>query len=113
MAYTDAAQFKIPRHIVLKGGVNIETITTNVQLTYADSQHQIITNNRGSAADIRVPENKDGAWFWFKNDAASGHAIIIQTAAGAPIIGGSGLAAGKAALIACNGSEWAVVFQQA
>lgn len=112
MAYTDAAQFKIPRHIVQTGGVNVETITADKDLTYADSQYQIITNSKGSSATIKVPSKVDGASFWFKNDDSSGHAFVIQDADGNPIIGGAGLAAGKAALLACDGSTWAVVFEQ-
>ena len=113
MAFTDKAEFKVPRHIVQKGGLNIETITADKDLVYSDSQYQVITNSKGSSATIKVPAEKDGAWFWFKNDAASAHSFVIQTDGGSPIIGGAGLAAGKAALVMCDGSDWAVVFQQA
>ena len=111
--YTDKAEFKVPRHLVQKGGVNIETITGDKVLDYADSTYQIITNSKGSNADIRVPAKKDGVLFWIKNAAASGHALLIQEADTTPIIGGSGLAAGKAALVVCDGSNWPVVFEQA
>jgi hypothetical protein len=113
MAFTDKQEFKIPRHIIQPGGVNIESITADKDLNYKDAQYQVITNNKGSSATIKVPAKKDGVWFWFKNDASSGHSFVLQDADGNPIIGGAGLAAGKAALLVCDGSDWAVVFQQA
>ncbi len=113
MAFTDKAEFNVPRHVVQKGGINIETISGDKVLTYGDSTYQVITNSKGSNADVRMPAKKDGVHFWIKNSASSGHAILIQEADTTPIIGGSGLAAGKAALVVCNGSSWAVVFEQA
>lgn len=113
MTFTDKQEFKIPRHIIQPGGVNIETITADKDLNYKDAQYQVITNSKGSSATIKVPQKKDGAWFWFKNSASSGHAFVLQDSGGNPIIGGVGLSPGKAALLVCDGSNWAVVFQQA
>ena len=111
--YTGSSAFTLPRHIRFKDGINIETITTDKPLSYSDSQYQIITNSKGSNADIRMPAKKNGAMFWIKNAAGSGHALIIQEADTSPIIGGAGLAAGKACCIVCDGSNWAVLFEQA
>jgi|TARA_B100000085_G_C18439885_1_gene470315 hypothetical protein len=111
--YNSAQAFKVARHFEYKNGMNIETISADKDLTYKDAQHQIITNDKGSSATIKVPAKRNGAYFWFKNDAASGHPFVIQDADGNPIIGGGGLAAGKAACVVCDGSSWAVLFQQA
>jgi hypothetical protein len=111
--YNSAQAFKVARHFEYKNGVNIETITADKDLSYKDSQYQVITNSKGSDATIKVPVKRNGALFWFKNDAASGHAFVIQDADGNPIIGSPGLAAGKAACLVCDGSDWAVLFQQA
>ena len=111
--YTGSSAFTLPRHIRFKDGINIETITTDKPLSYSDSQYQIITNSKGSNADIRMPAKKNGAMFWIKNAAGSGHALIIQEADTSPIIGGAGLAAGKACCIVCDGTNWAVLFEQA
>ncbi len=111
--YNAKGQFVLPRHLRLKDGVNIETITADKDLDYSSSQYQIITNNKGSSATIKVPVLKNGSWFWLKNDDASGHSFVIQDADGNPIIGGAGLAAGKCALVVCDGTEWAVAFEQA
>ena len=114
MAQYNAKQaFTIPRPIRLKDGVNIETITADKTLSYLDSQYQLLKNSKGSDATIKVPAENNGAWFWFHCDSTSGHAYVIQTAGGAPIIGGGGLGIGKSALLVCDGSEWAVAFQQA
>ena len=110
--YNDPIPFKLPRRLEHEGAVNIETITANKTLLDSDSQYQIITNNRGSTADIKLPSKVDGAWYWLKNSSSSPHAFVIQDSEGNPVIGGSGLAAGKAALVVCDGSNWAVVFQQ-
>ena len=113
MAFASNILFSIDTALQIKGSVNIETITGDKTLSYQDSTYQIITNNKGSNADIRVPSSKDGVYFWIKNAAASAHALLIQESDSSPIIGGSGLAAGKVALIVCDGSNWAVVFEQA
>ena len=111
--YNSAQAFKIARHFEYKNGINIETITADKDLTYKDSQYQIFTNNKGSSATIKVPAKRNGSLFWFKNDSTSSHAFVIQDADDNPIIGGAGLAAGKAACVVCDGSSWAVLFQQA
>jgi len=111
--YNSAQAFKVARHFEFKNGINIETITADKDLSYKDSQYQVITNNKGSSATIKVPAIRNGALFWFKNSASSGHAFVIQDADGNPIIGGAGLAAGKAACVVCDGSNCAVLFEQA
>ena len=111
--YNGSSAFTIPRHIRFKDGINIETITTDKPLSYADSQYQIITNNKGSTADIRMPAKKNGAMFWIKNTAASGHNLFIQEADTTAIIGGSGLGVGKACCVVCDGTNWVALFEQA
>lgn len=113
MAYTDDTPFKLPRRLVFEGGVNIETITADKTMSLEDSIYQVITNNKGSSATVKLPVKEDGAVYWFKCTAASGHYFVIQDASGNPVIGGSGLGIGKSACIVSNGSNWAVLFQQA
>ena len=67
MAYTDKSEFKIPRHIVLKGGVNVESITGVRLLSYKDSQVQILDNSTAGALDCKLPEAKEGAFFFIHN----------------------------------------------
>ena len=70
---------------------------------------QIYTNSKGSSATIKCPPKKDGALFIFRNDSTSGHSFVIQDADGNPIIGGAGVAAGESAIVACDGSNWAIL----
>lgn len=112
MAYTDKAEFKIPRHFVNKGGINIETISANKTLTYKDSMYQILTNSKGAVATVKVPVKKDGAMFWIKCQTGSGHELYIQDIDGNDIIGSPYLGAGKLCCLVCDGSSWGILFQQ-
>jgi hypothetical protein len=112
MAFTDKAEFRIARHIVQPGGVNIETITADKDLTYKDSQYQVLTNSKGSVAVVKLPKKKQGAYFWITCASSSAHTINVKDFDGVDVIATPNLGAGKAALIACNGSEWAVVLEQ-
>lgn len=107
MAFSDKAEFQIPRHIVQKGSVNIETITGDVTLTYASSTYQIITSNGASSNDMTLPAEKDGAIFWIKTKAASTQNLIVKDPAGSSIA--TLTAAGQYALVASDGSAWDVV----
>lgn len=112
-SYNSSQAFKVARHFQYKNGINIETITADKTLTYKDSFVQILTNDKGSSATIKVPPKKDGVMFWLKCETGSGHPFVIQDADGNPIIGGGGLAAGKVACVVCDGSSWAILFEQA
>lgn len=110
--YTDGAPFVLPRPIVHKNGVNIETITDNKDLTLRDSWIQVLTNNKGSVATIKTPVKRNGLLYCIKNDAASGNELYIQDSTGVDIIGAPYLAAGKCCILACDGDNWTVVFEQ-
>ena len=108
-SYNSSQAFKVARHFQFKNGVNIETITADKDLNYKDSMFQVIKNDKGSSATIKVPPKKDGAVFFFHNDSTSGHAYVIQESDGTPIIGGAGVAASESAIVVCDGSEWAIL----
>lgn len=107
MAYSDSSEFQIPRHIVQKGGVNIETITANKTLTYASATYQIITSNGSGANDMLLPEKKDGAVFWVKTKAASAQNLIVKDGASSVATLTAG---GQSACFVCDGAAWDVVF---
>ena len=100
--FTDKAEFKIPRHMVLKGGVNPETITVNKTLDYADSTYQLLKNTTGSL-DVILPPVKEGAKFWIKSRASSSSNIIVKDASAATI---STLASGEGVLVVSDGAYW-------
>ena len=112
MAYTDASEFKIPRHIVQKGGINIETITADKTLLYSDSRYQILTTNAGASLIVNLPEKKDGVSFFITCTSSSNQTINVKDADGVDVIATPNLGAGKACLLVCDGSDWAVVFEQ-
>ena len=111
--YTDGAAFVLPRPILYKNGVNIETITADKNLTSKDSLYQVLTNNKGSVATIKTPAKRNGLILYIKNAAASGNELYIQDIDGVDIIGSPYLAAGKCCILVCDGSSWAVLFEQA
>tara|TARA_Y100000401_G_scaffold33531_2_gene24916 strand:- start:9799 stop:10125 length:327 start_codon:yes stop_codon:yes gene_type:complete len=102
MAFTDKSQFKIPRHMVLKGGVNVETITTNKTLTYSDSTYQLLKNTTGSL-DCILPSYVEGACFWIKSRASSSSNIVIKDASGNTI---STLGAGEGVHVVSSDTAW-------
>lgn len=113
MAYTSDNGYVLDNRPIFRGGVISKTITADFNMDSFSETYQVITNNKGSAATIKLPAEKDGCMYWLKNSASSGHAFVIQDDAGSPVIGGGGLAAGKAAMVVCDGTDWHVVFQQA
>ena len=113
MAYASNNGYVFDNRPIFRGGIIAKTISADFDMDEKSETYQIITNNKGSSATIKVPVEKDGAWFWFHCDSSSGHAFVIQTSGGSPIIGGSGLGVGKSALLVCDGTDWAVAFQQA
>ena len=108
--YTDKAEFQIPRHIVFKNGVNIEAITDNKTLTYESSSHQIFTLTSVSAKTCMLPLEKDGAYFYIRNESASTHDInvnIVSTGATIATLASSG----ECGLFVCDGSNWKMLFK--
>ena len=99
MAFTDKAEFKIPRHIVQPGGVNIEQISSNRTLTYNDAQYQRLDAQSGSL-EVILPEEKDGAWFVIN---CQGTVFTVKDPAGVTV---KSLSLGEGGLFACDGSQW-------
>lgn len=99
MAFTDKAEFKIPRHIVQPGGVNIEQISANKTLTYSDAQYQRLDAQSGGL-DVILPAEKDGAVFVIN---CQGNSFTVKDDAGATV---KILSLGEGGLFACDGSAW-------
>jgi len=103
MAYTDKAEFKIPRHIVSKNGINIEAMSNVITLDYKDSQVQILSNDSGADLDLYLPEKKDGAYFWVRNNGAD--SIHLRDSATTYQV----IATNEYCMIVCDGSTWSVL----
>ena len=59
MAYTGKPFFKIPRPLLLAGGLDVRTISDGITLTDKDSLFQIIDSG-GSDENVILPAQKDG-----------------------------------------------------
>lgn len=99
MAFTDKAEFRIARHIVQPGGVNIEQISGNRTLTYKDSQYQRLDAQAGSL-DVVLPEEKDGAMFVIN---CQGNAFTVKDGAGTTV---KALSLGESGMFCCDGTSW-------
>lgn len=97
--YNAKGQFVLPRHLRLKDGVNIESISVNKTLTYQDSQHQRLDASVGSL-EVILPEEKNGAWFIIN---CQGNPIDVKDPAGTRV---KLLSVGEGALVACDGTSW-------
>ena len=106
MSYTDKQEFKIPRHIILKGGVNVETLTGVRTMTYLDSQVQIFTNDSGSDLDCKLPSAKDGAFFIHNTGANNIHIRDDATSVTYAI-----LATGQGCMVASDATEFHLVIK--
>ena len=106
-SYNGKGQFVLPRPLRFKDGINPETITTNITLTYYSSQFQLLRNNT-SSLDVILPAFKDGAYFWVKNRASSTSNIVVKDEDGNTI---ATLAAGEGALFVSTSTAWWDVIQ--
>ena len=109
MAYTDKAEFNIPRHIVLKGGVNKQDLTTNKTLTYKDSTFQIFTVATGAEAVITLPKPKNGAMFCIRVFAGSSQTLRVEDHSGSTVQGT--LTTNEAVLLVSESNAWRVMIK--
>ena len=108
MAYTDKAEFNVPRHIVQKGGVNIQSITDNVTLDYNSGTYHIFTLTAVGAKTCMLPSVKDGACIYIRNTAASNKIINVNEPSGGCTV--LALAAtGEGAIFVSDGAEWSYI----
>ena len=106
MAFTDKQEFNIPRHVVQKGSVNSESITSNKTLTYKDSTYQILTTN--GDLDLILPAEKDGAMFVVRNHPDSLGTLTVKNDAGSAV---DSRTAGQAFILVCDGTDWHVALK--
>ena len=105
MAYTDKAQFKLPRHLILDGGIDIVSITDTHTLTYNSGMVQIITLTAVSPKTLILPTNKQGAIFLIRLDAASNAILNVNDPNGGGTV--AALAStGESAICVSNGTNW-------
>ncbi len=109
MAFSDKAEFKIPRHIVLKNGVNKQDLTSDKTLTYKDSTFQIYTVATGGEAVITLPEPKNGAIFCIRVFSGSTQTLRVEDHSGSTVQGT--LNTNESVLLVSENAAWRVMMK--
>lgn len=110
MAYTDKQEFKIPRHIVQPGGVNIQAITDSVTLDYSSGTYHIFTLTAAGAKTCMLPSAKPGACIHIRNESSSNQIINVNEPSGGSTVL-SLAATGEGALFVSDGSQWVYLYK--
>ena len=109
MAFTDKQEFKIPRHIVLKDGVNKQDLTADKTLTDQDSTFQIYTVATGGEAVITLPKPKNGAIFCIRVFSGSTQTLRVEDHTGSTVQGT--LNTNEAVLLVAEDTSWRVMIK--
>jgi hypothetical protein len=109
MAFSDKAEFKIPRHIVLKNGVNKQDLTADKTLTYKDSTFQIYTVATGAEAVITLPKPKNGAIFCIRVFSGSTQTLRVEDHSGSTVQGT--LNTNESVLLVSENTAWRVMMK--
>ena len=99
MAYNGKPFFKIPRPLLLAGGVEVKTIIDGITLTDKDSLFQIIDSG---AADqnIILPVEKDGRMYFITNS------LDVQNQSATSLVV---LAPNEIAVLVSDSSVWSLI----
>ena len=104
MSYSGRPFFRIPRPLLLEGGVESKTLTGNPSLTDKDSLFQIMDGG-GSNRVVFLPALKSGRVYMIKNAGASN---IIELKNPDNSFVGS-LAVAESKWFVCDGINWFVL----
>ena len=104
MAYNGKPFFKIPRPLLLAGGVENRTIADGITLTDKDSLFQII-NSGGSNQNVVLPAEKDGRMYFIKNAGATNDLDVQNNQAVSQVT----LQPNEVAVLVSDGQDWYLV----
>jgi hypothetical protein len=107
-AYNGGSTRPLTRQLVLRDGVNVETLAAAKTLDDHSSNIQILDPG-GASRDVTLPAENgraNGLPFWFYNSADAAENLVIKNDAGTTI---TTIGMGKGAMVACDGSAWKVV----
>jgi hypothetical protein len=99
--YNGKPFFKIPRPLLLAGGVENKTIAATLQLTDRDSLFQMIDGG-GSTKLVKLPALKDGRVYAILNSGATND-LSIQDVDGGGVIT---LSPNEFVCVVCDGAQW-------
>lgn len=101
MAYNGKPFFKIPRPLLLEGGVQNSTVSTDVDL---DDKSSLFLFIDGGVADrdVNLPVEKDGRVYHIKNTGSTNN-LVVKDVAAATIVT---LNPGDSAWVVSDGVDW-------
>lgn len=101
MAYNGKPFFKIPRPILVDGGVESKTLSGNLTLTDKDSLF-LFVDGGAAARDITLPSLKSGRIYHIKNTGST-YNLVVKDQVASTI---ATLTPGQKAFIVCDGVGW-------
>ena len=104
MAYSGKPFFKIPRPLLLAGGLEVKTITDGYTLTDKSSLFQIIDSG-STDQNVILPAQKDGRVYIIKNDGATNNLSVQNNQAVEKV----SLTPNKTAVLVSSDSVWYLV----
>ena len=104
MAYKGKPFFKIPRPLLLSGGLDVRTISDGITLTDKDSLFQIIDSG-GSDENVILPAQKDGRVYIIKNAGATNNLSVQNNLAVEKVA----LAPNEMAVLVSSSTVWYVL----
>lgn len=104
MAYNGKPFFKIPRPLLLAGGLDVQTLAGNITLVDKDSLFQVLDAD-GVNRNVLLPPEKDGRVYFIKNAGSTGD-LAIQDSDGSGVIT---LSPNEVALLGSSDSLWYVL----
>lgn len=108
MAYNGKPFFKIPRPVLLAGGLDVRTITDGITLTDKDSLFQVIDSG-SSDENVILPAEKDGRVYCIHNAGATNALDVQNNQAVRQVL----LGPGDFAVLVSSDSAWYLIMNQA
>tara|TARA_R100000773_G_C4197445_1_gene101065 strand:+ start:90 stop:422 length:333 start_codon:yes stop_codon:yes gene_type:complete len=104
MAYNGKPFFKIPRPVLLAGGLDVRNISDGITLTDKDSLFQVIDSG-SSDENVILPAEKDGRVYCIQNAGSTNNLDVQNNQAVSQVL----LAPGDVALLVSSDSQWYLI----
>ena len=104
MAYNGKPFFKIPRPVLLAGGLDVRTISDGITLTDKDSLFQVIDSGTGDE-NVILPAEKDGRVYCIHNAGGTNNLDVQNNQAVRQVL----LAPNDVAILVSSDSEWYLI----
>jgi hypothetical protein len=105
MSYSGRPFFRIPRPLLLEGGVESKTISAPLVVLDKDSLFQVIDGG-GTDRDVTLPAEKSGRVYMFAN-VGSSHNLNLKKSDGTTPVGS--IAHGVSKWVVCDGTNWFIL----